>query len=184
MARTAKKTTRKTTAKKAPAKKKTVAKKATAKKTTAKKKTVAKKPAAKKTVAKKTTAKKTAAKKTTAKKAVKKVAATVTKIPTYKEASTKTEIMKTITDMTGVPKKDVVSVVECLGEIINGHVRPRAVGKFNFFGLFTIDIKKKPATKARKGINPFTGEEIMIKAKPARRVVKIKPLKKLKEMAE
>jgi len=45
-----------------------------------------------------------------------------------------------------------------------------------------IEVKKKPATKARKGINPFTGEETMFKAKPAHRVVKIKPLKRVKDM--
>ena len=46
-----------------------------------------------------------------------------------------------------------------------------------------VEVKKKPATKARKGINPFTGEETVFKAKPARRVIKIRPLKKLKDMA-
>jgi nucleoid DNA-binding protein len=51
-------------------------------------------------------------------------------------------------------------------------------------GLFKIQTVRKPATKARKGINPFTGEETVFKAKPARTVVKIRPLKKLKEMAE
>ncbi len=47
-----------------------------------------------------------------------------------------------------------------------------------------IEVKKKPATKARKGFNPFTKEEIMLKAKPARKVVKIQPLKKIKDMVE
>ena len=51
-------------------------------------------------------------------------------------------------------------------------------------GLIKVQVKQKPATKARKGINPFTGEETTFKAKPARRVVKVTPLKKLKEMAE
>ena len=46
-----------------------------------------------------------------------------------------------------------------------------------------INVIQKPATKARKGINPFTGQEQMFKAKPARRVVKIRPLKSLKDMA-
>ena len=53
---------------------------------------------------------------------------------------------------------------------------------FTVPGLMKITVQKKPATKARKGINPFTGEEIMIKAKPARKVVKVRPLKNLKEM--
>ena len=49
-------------------------------------------------------------------------------------------------------------------------------------GLFKITTVRKPATKARKGINPFTKEEVMFKAKPARTVIKIRPLKKLKDM--
>ena len=49
-------------------------------------------------------------------------------------------------------------------------------------GLMKIEVKRKPATKARKGINPFTGQETMFKAKPARNVVKIRPLKKVKDM--
>jgi nucleoid DNA-binding protein len=49
-------------------------------------------------------------------------------------------------------------------------------------GLMKLVVQRKPATKARKGINPFTGEETMFKAKPARNVVKIRPLKNLKDM--
>jgi nucleoid DNA-binding protein len=45
-----------------------------------------------------------------------------------------------------------------------------------------IRVKRKPATKARRGTNPFTGEEMMFKAKPARNVVKVTPLKALKDM--
>jgi nucleoid DNA-binding protein len=47
-----------------------------------------------------------------------------------------------------------------------------------------IEVKRKTATKARKGINPFTGEQTVFKAKPARRVVKIRPLKALKDMVD
>ena len=59
-----------------------------------------------------------------------------------------------------------------------------AAGEFTVPGLMKLMVKSKPATKARKGVNPFTGEEMMFKAKPARRTVKVRPLKKLKEMAE
>ena len=55
-------------------------------------------------------------------------------------------------------------------------------GLFNLVGLCKIKVVKKPATKARKGINPFTGEETVFKAKPARKAVKILPLKGLKDM--
>ena len=56
------------------------------------------------------------------------------------------------------------------------------VGVFVVPGLAKILVIRKPATKARKGINPFTGEETMFKAKPARNVVKIRPVKAVKDM--
>ena len=63
------------------------------------------------------------------------------------------------------------------------HLRKAGPGEFTVPGLMKCKVQHKPATKARKGINPFTGEEVMFKAKPARSVVKIRPLKRLKEMA-
>ena len=59
-----------------------------------------------------------------------------------------------------------------------------AAGIFTLPGLLKIKVINKPATKARKGINPFTGEPAVFKAKPARRVVKVLPLKALKEMVK
>jgi hypothetical protein len=58
------------------------------------------------------------------------------------------------------------------------------VGEFTLPGLMKITTVKKPAVKARKGINPFTGEETMFKAKPASVAVKVRPLKKMKEFAQ
>ena len=55
-------------------------------------------------------------------------------------------------------------------------------GVFSVPGLMKVTVKKKPATRARKGTNPFTGEEMMFKAKPARKIVKVRPLKALKDM--
>ncbi len=50
--------------------------------------------------------------------------------------------------------------------------------------MMKIKTQRKPATRARKGINPFTGEETMFKAKPASVAVKVRPLKKMKEFAD
>ena len=69
-----------------------------------------------------------------------------------------------------------------LTSIINGHVKKNAAGLFTMPGLMKVKVVRKPATKARKGINPFTGEPTVFKAKPARNVVKVLPLKALKEM--
>jgi len=66
--------------------------------------------------------------------------------------------------------------------LIARHLKKGGAGQFTIPGLMKWEVKRKPAKKARRGINPFTGEEMMFKAKPARNVVKVRPLKKLKEM--
>lgn len=104
------------------------------------------------------------------------------KMPTIKDPLSKSGMIKTITDVTCLSKKDVVAVLECFTQVIEKHVKSGGPGTFVLPGLMKISVVKKPARPARKGINPFTGEEIMIKARPAYKAVKIKPLKKLKEM--
>jgi len=96
---------------------------------------------------------------------------------------TKTELLAAIAHHTGLARKDVGAVIDALGAIIGRHVNKRGAGHFTLPGLLKITTVRKPATKARKGINPFTGAETMFKAKPARTVVKVQPLKSLKDMA-
>jgi len=104
------------------------------------------------------------------------------KLPTIKEPLSKSGMIKIITDVTTLNKRDVVSVIDCLTQVIEKHVKTGGPGVFVMPGLLKISVVKKPARPARKGINPFTGEEIMIKAKPAYKAVKVKALKKLKAM--
>ena len=106
------------------------------------------------------------------------------KITAVKEPMTKAAIMNEIAENAGVTKKQVASVFDELTVLIERHIKKRSPGKFTLPGILKIEVKKKPARKARKGVNPFTGEEMTFKAKPAQRAVKIRPLKKLKEMAE
>jgi nucleoid DNA-binding protein len=120
-----------------------------------------------------------AARKKTAKK---KAAAPAKRIKAIREPMTKTALYSAIADETELAKKDVAMVFEALGDIINGHIKKGAAGTFTLPGLLKVKTVRKPATKARKGINPFTGEETVFKAKPARTVVKILPLKKMKDM--
>lgn len=94
----------------------------------------------------------------------------------------KTQIMAYIAEATGVKKRDVGVMFDALSSLIEVHLDKRGPGEFNIPGLLKCRVVRKPATKARKGINPFTGEPTVFKAKPARNVVKIRPLKKLKEM--
>ena len=144
----------------------------------------AKKAPAKKAAAKKAPAKKVAAKKPAAKKAPAKAAAPAKKLTAVKDRYNKTQVLTEIAESTELSKKQVQAVLDSLGDVIERHVKKRAVGEFVLPGLLKIQAVKKPAKKARKGINPFTGEETMFKAKPASIAVKIRPLKKLKEMAE
>ena len=124
-----------------------------------------------------------AAKKKTKKTATKKKAAPAPKIKSIKEPLTKTQLFTTIAENTEMKKKEIAAVFDELALIINGHVKRNGAGVFTLPGLLKIKVVRKPATKARKGINPFTGEPTIFKAKPARNVIKCQPLKALKEMA-
>ncbi|HLB42568.1 MAG TPA: HU family DNA-binding protein [Gammaproteobacteria bacterium] len=104
------------------------------------------------------------------------------KVPLIREPLSKSTMIKTITDATCLTKREVISVIDCLTQVIEKHIKTGGPGTFVLPGLMKINVVKKPARPARKGVNPFTGEEIMIKAKPAYKAVKIKALKKLKEM--
>jgi nucleoid DNA-binding protein len=162
------------------AKKKAPAKKATAKKAPARKKAPAKKAAAKKAPAKKAVAKKAPAKK---KAAPKKAAAPAKKATALKNKLTKSQILADISESTGLTKKQVGSVMGELETLIERSIKKRSVGEFTLPGLLKVTTVKKPAKKARKGINPFTGEATTFKAKPASIAVKVRPLKKMKEFA-
>jgi nucleoid DNA-binding protein len=122
-------------------------------------------------------------KRSTAKKKVAKKAAPAKRIPVIKEAMTKSAMMSAIADDTGLSKKEVIAVFDTLGTIIYGQIKKGGVGVCTIPGLMKIKTIHKPATRARKGTNPFTGEEMTFKAKPARNVVKVLPLKNLKAMA-
>jgi nucleoid DNA-binding protein len=109
------------------------------------------------------------------------------KSPTKKAAAakapmTKSAMLDQIAQSTGLARKEVSAVFDELTTLIERHLKKGGVGQFIFPGLMKIEVKRKPATKARKGINPFTGEEAVFKAKPARNVVKIRALKKVKDM--
>jgi nucleoid DNA-binding protein len=109
--------------------------------------------------------------------AVKKKAAAVVK---QAKPPTKAEIITQISDKAGLTKKDVTAVFDELSGIIKKSLK--SANEFSMPGLMKVKVVKKPATKARLGKNPFTGEEITIKAKPARKTVKVTALKGLKDM--
>ncbi len=94
----------------------------------------------------------------------------------------KSEIVAGIAETTGLAKKQVSSVLEAMSGQIQKNLGRNGPGAYTVPGLMKLVVVRKPATKAHKGVNPFTGEETMFKAKPARNVVKIRPLKNLKDM--
>ncbi len=99
-----------------------------------------------------------------------------------KKPMTKSQVYGAIAEKTELTRKQVAAVFDEMSLLIGKNLKRSGPQVFTIPGLAKIVVQRKPATKARKGVNPFTGEEIMIKAKPARNVVKIRPLKALKEM--
>ena len=95
---------------------------------------------------------------------------------------TKSEIYNALAEETGLTKKDVGAVFEAMAGLIKKDLSKKGPGVFNVAGLLKLKVVRKPATKEREGINPFTQEPTIFKAKPARNVVKALPLKALKDM--
>ena len=95
-------------------------------------------------------------------------------------APTKSEILTQISKETGLSRKQVGGVFESLNTVIKKSLKGN--GLFTMPGLLKMKVVKRPATTAREGINPFTGEKMMFKAKPASKKVRVMPLKSLKGM--
>ena len=100
------------------------------------------------------------------------------------KALTKSEIVAKLAECGELQKKQVACVLEGLGCLIKAALGKKGPGLFVVPGLMKITVIQKPAVPAHKGINPFTKQEQMFKAKPARKVVKVRPLKALKDMAK
>lgn len=98
-----------------------------------------------------------------------------------KKPATKTEVYSYISERTTLKKKDVGAVFDALTDMIARDLK-RGPGVFAVPGLMKIRVVHKAAVPERKGINPFTKEETIFKAKPARNVVKVQPLKGLKDL--
>ena len=104
------------------------------------------------------------------------------KIPATDKPRTKSSLYTTIAENTDLSRKEVAAVFDALGAVIKKDLSKSGPGAVNVAGLIKLQVQRKRATKARPGVNPFTGEETIFKAKPARNVVKVRPLKTLKDM--
>ena len=150
-----------------------------AKKTTSGKKAAVIK-APKKVAARKAPVRKASVKKASAKKA----AAPSKKVTAVRERYSKTQIISELAANSDLTRKQVNTLLTELATLVERHVKKRSVGEFVLAGLIKIHTVKRPAKKAYKGINPFTGKETTFKARPASVAVKVHALKGLKDMAQ
>merc|ERR1712007_308578 len=96
------------------------------------------------------------------------------------KAMTVTMAYRSVAESTGLKAKDVKGSVEAMVGLAAAQLKK--AGAFNLGGFLNLKLKNKPATPARKGVNPFTKEPCVFRAKPASKTVKAFPMKKLKDM--
>ena len=98
-----------------------------------------------------------------------------------KKRLTKSEFVGVIAKKSGLEKKQVTAALVALSEVVYKELSKGGPGEVVLPGLIKLVTVKKPAVPARKGINPFTGQPAVFKAKPASKVVKARPVKQLKD---
>ena len=101
--------------------------------------------------------------------------------PTKKPMS-KTEVFSHLAETTGLTKQQIQEVFDALGKLIEQNLGEHGPGAFIVPNLLQIKVTRKPAVEAHMGINPFTKQEMMFKAKPVKSAVKLVALKALKDM--
>lgn len=99
-----------------------------------------------------------------------------------KKPMNKTQIVAHLAEATGLTKIQISAVFDELDSLIEKNLDEQGPGTFSIPGLLQIKVVRKPAVEAHTGINPFTKQEMLFKAKPAQNVVKVVPLKGLKDM--
>jgi nucleoid DNA-binding protein len=97
------------------------------------------------------------------------------------KAMTKSALFQEIANSTKLTRKQVSEVFDALAKLVTRELGKKGPGNFTLPGMAKLKLVRKPATKARQGTNPFTKQPQMFKAKPARNVVRIRPLKALNE---
>ena len=116
-----------------------------------------------------------------------KAAAPKAKKPAAPEANrpkpqTKGAIFTLLAEKNNLSKKQVSDLFDTLEEVIKSDLADKGPGVFVLPGLLKLQVVQKPPTAAKKGVNPFTGQPMTIKAKPARNIVKARPLKALRDL--
>lgn len=141
--------------------------------------------------ARRTTRRKKTTKKTTPRRTAKRTTSarsTTFRFDKPDKPRTKAAFFKAVAESTGLTRAQVAQVFEASKALVANDLKALQKSSkdkkaaVNFGGLMKVVVQHKPATRARKGVNPFTGEETMFKAKPARNVLKVRPLKALKDL--
>lgn len=96
---------------------------------------------------------------------------------------TKSDVVGVLALATSLSRKEVKSVLNALNELVEYDLSSKGPGDFRFNDLIKIAYVKKKATKSHKGVSPFTGKTITYKAKPARKYIRVRILKSLKNLA-
>jgi nucleoid DNA-binding protein len=101
---------------------------------------------------------------------------------TSKKPMNKTEILTALSESTGLTKPQVTALLDQLAILIGKNLSEEGPGAFVLPDLLQIKVQRKPATEERKGLHPITKQEMVFKAKPAKNVIKLVALKRLKGM--
>ena len=109
--------------------------------------------------------------------------AEVNKMKPVKTKLSKSQVLEALAEDSGVTKSEVKKVWGSLERLIEASICDQGYGQFTLPGLMKVTTVRRPAIKARRGINPFTKEETWFKAKPASTGVRIRALKKMKGFA-
>ena len=135
----------------------------------------------------KTTAKKpvkTVAKKPVAKRTTTRAKAAAPALKPCKIVFTKTGLIDKMAERAGIERKQAAACYKLLEDVMQASIMKGGLGVFTLPGLLKVKTRIKPAVKGgKKAINPFTKEEYITTAKPAKTIVKVLPMKKLKDAA-
>ena len=105
------------------------------------------------------------------------------KMKPVKSKLSKSQVFKALAEDSGIAESEVKKVLGSLERLIEASICEQGYGQFTLPGLMKVTTVRRPAIKARRGINPFTKEETWFKAKPASTGVRIRALKKMKGFA-
>src|SRR3990172_5268454 len=98
-----------------------------------------------------------------------------------KSKMTKSQFIAAVAGKAGLEKKQATAALTALNEVVVSQLKKGGPGEVTIPGLIKLLVAVRPATKERKGINPFTGQEAVFKAKPARKVIKSRAVKSFKD---